>query len=493
MLKTDRFIKIGFAVLVLGHLVAAWFSFGYHHPDEHFQILEWANYFIGLTPDPSHLPWEFASQIRPWFQPLIHAGFMKLMIATGIYNPFHAAFFFRLLYAGLNIWAMCALWNHFQKKYNLSTKWFLLISLIWFLPYIHVRTSSENLAGIFLTFGLLTYLKDSDCRCSYFDAGILFGFAFLARYQIALGLVGLGLTLLYTDRKIGKKHLYLILGFSIPLAVGVLLDRWAYGNWVFTPYRYFKVNLLDHVAERYNPYPWYQYLLWIVQLNPFVSLPLFYGVIRYWFKNRLDPITTFTFSFFLLHCFITNKEYRFLFPILNFTPFMAAAYFQNAGLNQKPEVWFRKLWAPAFFTFFIALNLASFAVSSLHGASTQTHWVLYAVHGEFKDHPNAVWLTNRDYLTPVKQTYYDLNAVPGFMPHEMHVYHDENELKQWIGQSPESMVIIDGNLRDAATIVYANLMKESGCELITSAFPKFLSEKIKIPYQVIYTCKTPRK
>jgi phosphatidylinositol glycan class B len=266
MLKSDRYTKLGLFTLIVGHVIAAITSFGFHHPDEHFQILEWAHYFIGLAPNASHLPWEFGAQIRPWFQPILHAFFLKIFILLGIYNPFNAAFFFRLLYGGLNIWALVALWNYFKEKYALSSKWFFLTSIIWFFPYIHVRTSSENLAGIFLSFALLALVKNT----GFFRAGLLFGFAFLARYQIALGLVGLAAVLLLSDRGIRKTHWLLLLGFLIPVGLGTLLDRWGYGNWVFTPYQYFNVNLVENVSARFNPYPWYQYFIWILQLNPFI-------------------------------------------------------------------------------------------------------------------------------------------------------------------------------------------------------------------------------
>ena len=476
MLKLDRYTKQGIFALVCGHFLAAYFSFGYHHPDEHFQILEWAHYFIGLSPDASHLPWEFSSQIRPWFQPMLHAIFMKAAVILGIYNPFDLAFFFRLIYAALNIWSLISLWNYFQKKYELSTKWFLLTSLLWFFPYIHVRTSSENLAGIFLSFALLALVKNQNSLRNFFHAGLLFGFAFLARYQIALGLIGLGIVLLITDRGFRKKHALLILGFLLPLGLGVLLDRWGYGNWVFTPYQYFKVNLVDHVADRYNPYPWYQYLVWIIQLNPFISLPLFYGVVRFSIKNKLNVFTGFLLSFFILHCFITNKEYRFLLPILNIAPFMAIAYFQTV------------LWTPLFLTFYTLINLLAFGISSFHGASTQTFWPVHVVNQFFRSYPHATWLSNRDYLEMGRDQFYDLRAVAGFEPHDLRVYHNDTELRALINERQGANVLIDGNLKDPLTVSFVNLVENLHCKVISRAFPKIISEKTKVTYQALYRC-----
>ena len=67
-------------VLVLLHLlvvlVTAWRSETFFHPDEHFQVVEFASHLLGWTPADA-LPWEFAAQMRPWLQPLAYAGLMR--------------------------------------------------------------------------------------------------------------------------------------------------------------------------------------------------------------------------------------------------------------------------------------------------------------------------------------------------------------------------------------------------------------------------------
>ena len=56
MIKNSPFTKIeinAFLIALIAHLLAAYYSFGFHHLDEHYQIWEWANYFLKLSPDPS--------------------------------------------------------------------------------------------------------------------------------------------------------------------------------------------------------------------------------------------------------------------------------------------------------------------------------------------------------------------------------------------------------------------------------------------------------
>jgi hypothetical protein len=481
MNQTNRFINLetlALFVLFLGHGIAAYTSYGFHHPDEHFQILEWAAYFVGIVPDSAHLPWEFAAQIRPWFQPMLHAGFLKLFVGLGIYNPFDAAFFFRLAYSFLNIFSLVALWKYFKERYTLNPAWLLWTSLIWFFPYIHVRTSSENLAGILLSFALLAILKNK----KYFFSGILFGFAFLARYQIALGLAGLGVALIVKERKIIREHWKLLAGFILPVILGVLIDRIGYGNWVFTAYRYFKVNLVDGVAATFNPYPWYQYFIWVLQLNPFVSLPLFAGAVLFCTRAKRDDrliIGSFVWAFFILHCFITNKEYRFLFPILNLIPFMTMVAFQSF----EPKLTQKRYLLP-----YALMSLIAFMVSSLHGASLNMLGTVTLV--DRHTFPNAVWLSNRAYRNlGAYEQFYSQGAPPPL------VFASGKELADLLNQHPSAMVAIDGRIDDSVTLDMLQTVEGRECELIDSTVPRkiydykarlpFLN---KLPYVAIYRC-----
>jgi hypothetical protein len=495
MKKQDLYIKWGWITLFFGHAFAAIYSFGFHHPDEHFQILEWANYFVGNTPDGSHLPWEFASQIRPWFQPMLHALFMKFFTVLGIYNPFSSATFFRLVYAALNLWSLKFLWDYFQKKYDLSSQWFLIFGCMWFFPYIHVRTSSENLSGIFTSFALVMLSRipkakfNIDLR-SFFFAGILFGFAFISRFQIALGIAGIAIALLIRDRGIRKTHWSMLGGFILPVLLGVFLDRWGYGNWVFTPYLYFKVNIVQHVAATFNPYPWYQYFFWVLQLLPVISIPLFHGMIGFSLKHRLDFFGWFSLSFFFLHCLITNKEYRFLFPLLNFVPLMAFAYFQQAYKIGKNKFWiYRQGTKPAFLRSYLVLSAISFFISSFHGASMRTLWAHHAVHELSLNHPNAEWISNRNFLEQGKYVthYYDLKKNAGFNPEKLHIYKSVETLSELLPNFKESLVMIDANYDQYAADLIQTL-ESSNCKLATNSFLGTVARYARIPFQVVYFC-----
>ena len=77
-------------------IVTAYQNQGYWHPDEHFQILEFANFKAGLTPE-SMLPWEFAAKIRPWTLPAATLVVLQTLRGLHIYSPVTQTFVLRLL------------------------------------------------------------------------------------------------------------------------------------------------------------------------------------------------------------------------------------------------------------------------------------------------------------------------------------------------------------------------------------------------------------
>ena len=471
----DRFERIGIALFVLGHAVATWFSFGYNHPDEHFQILEFAAYFTGINQDPAILPWEYAARIRPWFQPMIHALPMKVLSLLGCYQAFNLATVFRALYSLANLWALWSLWNEFKSRFKIDTRWFLLIGTLWFFPYIHVRNSSENLSGIFLTFAFSAWMAGR----GMFQCGLWFGFAFLARYQVALGVAGLGVCLLWQDRKITRSHLTLLAGFLSVVALGALVDRVGYGEWVFAPYRYFKVNLIDGVAATFNPYPWYQYFIWILELNPVVSLPLFFGVIFYAKKEKLDPLSSFVLAFFFIHLFITNKEYRFLFPLMNLVALMTIRAF-----HESPRRWLK---APFLSAYGISSGLGFF-ISSFHGASAGSLWCVHAADRLGK--PGETWLSNRDFVQEFRINYYRI-------PHlGLALFSSASDLEQKLSKTPPTHVLLDAKIGDPNTRDMIQVLNQRKCSIEMSDFPvslldwqdRFPTLK-KIAYRAVYWCE----
>src|SRR5210317_356795 len=122
-------------------VLAAIFSQGFIHPDEHYQILEFLNLKMSNWTDPSIFNWDFHEKIRPWFQVSIYYSLFKFLPAI---NPFNMALIIRI-FNGLLGWLSIFLVSRlfFDKD---SKKKLFFVSMVWFVPFFFVRTNSESLS-----------------------------------------------------------------------------------------------------------------------------------------------------------------------------------------------------------------------------------------------------------------------------------------------------------------------------------------------------------
>jgi len=334
--RTRRYLLAALLLIVL----TSWFSIGFHHYDEHFQLLEYANYKLGRTP-VADLPWEFQARIRSWFQPAVAFAVVSGLEGAGVSNPFYSAAVLRLL-SGLLFWLALV------RLVRVSRWWFdspavrraaiAAVCLLWFMPFLAVRFSSESWAGSLFIIGF-SYLVAEVYRdrASGWDlgwAGVALGLAVLARYQ-ALILVLAGILWFLREARPGFARLAPpAAGFGVALGAGLLLDRWGYGEWGFTPLRYLiAVHPLDAVG-RFGSSPWWWYFprtLWSGVLP--IALPLLVGAVAAWVRRPRSPLTWISLPFVAVHCLIAHKELRFLFPLAPVLPFLA---FQ--GLEALPAL-----------------------------------------------------------------------------------------------------------------------------------------------------------
>jgi phosphatidylinositol glycan class B len=309
---------------LLVQLIAAWFSLGCNYYDEHFQVFEFCNYKLGLSP-ASQLPWEFGAHCRSALQPLFAYLFCRSLQILGLYNPFFVAFLLRL-FMGIATWLLTCrviklmLPNFITQKGKNIYVWCSF--LLWFVPYTGVRFSAENIAGILFLTGL-TFLPGvlaanaTKRNLRLVIAGLLLGFCFFIRLQMAFALLGLWAWLIFYSKWSVKTWLILLFSGLTAIGLAVLADYWLYGAWVFSPYNYFEANIIHHMADSFGTFPWWYYfrLFLYSGLPPisFILLPLFF--IGLW-KNIRHPFSWICIVFIAGHSLIAHKELRFLFPII---------------------------------------------------------------------------------------------------------------------------------------------------------------------------------
>jgi phosphatidylinositol glycan class B len=318
---------LSFLILIL----TSWFSEGYFHGDEHFQILEFARYILGEN-RADELCWEYGAQIRPSLQPYIAASFIKICQFINIDSPFLHAFCMRLITAILSFWVMRLSFEYFSKFVG---KQFLVFSqfFLWFLIFLNVRFSSETWSAMAFMFAFLFWFKWQDkTTLKLIVIGILLGLSFQFRFQSAFLVLGFGIWLLIQKTEI-KQLTGLALGFILINVICIYLDSRFYGNLCFAPYNYFRVNLLEGKAASFGTNPWYYYLISVLEKSYLLpGLFALLGLIFSFIKFKTHPIHFVIIPFFIVHCLIGHKESRFLFPLAFFAPFYVAYFLQTLAL-----------------------------------------------------------------------------------------------------------------------------------------------------------------
>ena len=309
------------SIAIVLHIICAWNSSAYIHPDEHFQILEFANYKLGHT-SASNLAWEFEAKMRPGFQPFIAFVIIKTISFIGIDNPNHIAFLLRVLSACLAFFVSLHLLKSISQKAIIQLQNVnLYISLLcWSLVFLHVRFSSENWSAIFFTLAVSFVIRNHKNR--YFLFGVLSALSVIFRFQAIFFVAGAGLWFLIIDKISFKSLLNCILGFMLFFLVGVLFDYWLYSEWECTFWNYLYQNMFLGKAASFGVEPWYWYFKQLFeQAIPPYSLLLLIGFFALFYKHPKNIITWSSFMFLIGHLLVAHKELRFLFPLSYFVPF----------------------------------------------------------------------------------------------------------------------------------------------------------------------------
>lgn len=332
-------------ILLAGAVIygtTAWFTSGYFHPDEHFQILEFANWKLGRTPT-TDMAWEFGDRIRPTIQPLLAAFEMQVLNSVGLTDPFFQVLLLRVWSGILSLLVYFAL----SRTLDLEEKWqkvlFWSCLLLWFAPMLSVRFSSENWSAICWLSAALLLLQAPRRRGEWAMIGALLGLSFCLRYQMAFSLLGVGAWLIWVKKPASTYWYWLIFGGLLSLALGILTDYFFYGEWVCAPYNYFTRNIVEKKAAEYGVAPWWYYLpSSVLKLMPPISLFVIIGMIWGMYKRPMHLFTWAFVPFFLGHSIVAHKELRFLFPMMFVVLFFAVVGWQDLWQkwqNSRPMKW----------------------------------------------------------------------------------------------------------------------------------------------------------
>jgi len=337
----DKYVRIIlFSGLVI-QIIWAINAIGYWHPDQHHSIIEFATYKLGITP-AELMAREFPEQVRQTLQVYVFLGFYKVMQFLHLDNAYTAHTILRLITSLLNF----TLYNYiilrtFKNNRRLTLYTLLIIAnFSWALPYVKTLFNSETFGGLAYFSAILLYKYFSTRSMTVWRAmlvGFVLSLAFFFRFQMGFAMLGLGIWLTFFEKASSKTIAGMATGFLIGTAFNVLVDSTYYGEFAFTPYTYWKINIIDARATgKVEPIWHYVGNLALFLTAPPVSFILLFFLGKGLYKKFDDPYSLSVIFFLLVHCLVPHKEPRFLFPVLGILP-VIIGYGLGDYLDQLPD------------------------------------------------------------------------------------------------------------------------------------------------------------
>ena len=416
-LKNSNLLIIYIFLGLVLHLVSSYFSIGFYSDDEHFQILEPVAYLLGLNEviidDPSGYYWEWESgtRMRPWLQPYIYYHFIYLLKFIGITNPFNWSFIIRLLSSILGFLSIVYLFfttkeDFFKKNNNFN---YFLFFTFWFYPFLHSRTSSENLGITFFVFAfcfLYKQVKIKDLKLNYFllfNFSLLMGLALVSKFNLIFFVSPFFLWILFF-----RFHFIriLLIGSAIILAlfIGLYIDYINWGSFANTYLQFYKHNLSDTGAFNvFGVQPWWYYFsTTIVELAPVLSLFFVISIIVFWIKQPKNIITWITLITVVALSLFGHKEIRYLFPVYLFAPLFISYFFETF-----PKIRFVKFYK----TSIVISNLVFLILTLFTPANTKVG-VYEFLYNNYNKGENVFYLKNNPYLINNMEPFFYTKFLP---------------------------------------------------------------------------------
>jgi phosphatidylinositol glycan class B len=228
--------------------------------------------------------------------------------------------------------------------------------------------------------------------------------SFLFRYQNAFLMVGWLAWLLFINKSKFNHLLLTALGILMMFVLGIFIDKWFYGEWVLSTWKYFEQNILLDKMSGFGIEPWYYYLVQIfnVGIPPFSLLYIVPFVLLMVYRWK-DALVWTILPFVLIHFYIGHKELRFLFPAIGLLPLVAV----TAGemVNDKWPGFFKNTIVKVFVLLFWVQNALFTVIVSLKAADAQV--ALYKeLYNRYEEPVVVYYIKDNPYCRALDVYYY---------------------------------------------------------------------------------------
>ena len=200
-------------------------------------------------------------------------------MAAGIYSPFAVVFVLQLLSGALSAAALLFFYRTVRDDLRDENArcWFLLLGFFPLVPGLPPRPFQRR-DDLGQPAPVAGGAHDGCHRAvgrREFGRGVLLGMTagltFAVRFQMGFALLGYGIWLLVFHRR-RKLYAGMVPGVLVVLALGMLTDRWLYGEWTLTPVNYLRENILNENMLKFGTSPWWYYFT-----EPFTEGGYVYG------------------------------------------------------------------------------------------------------------------------------------------------------------------------------------------------------------------------
>ncbi len=350
-------------IALILRLLAAIFSQGYGMHDDHFVVIEEPWSWTQGEDYDGWLPGEYNTtpSIFSFFYPGINYVLFKSMDALGLSNPKGQMFIIRLL---LGLFSLLTVYFGYKITAKLSNEKYarevgLLLTLLWFMPFMGVRNLVEVVATPLLFAGTWLVLKHEGEQPSwkkqawcFLAGGLLVGIAISIRFQTIIYLGGMGLALLF-QKRIAQAFVF-GLGALLSLAlIQGIPDYFIWGKPFVVLRGYIEYNL-----QNKGTYGNQENYLMYVELIPGLLLPplgalWFFGFFRKAKKHLIVFLPVIL--FILFHTYFPNRQERFILTVVPMVVLLGVIGWNSFYENSRWWLKHQKL-RKGFYTFFWILN-----------------------------------------------------------------------------------------------------------------------------------------
>jgi len=305
-------------------------------PDEYWQSLE-----VGhkLVFGYGFLTWEWVKGVRSYLYPLLLAGIYKVLALVQLDTVELLVYAPRIFQAALSAFA-----DYRFYRWTNRSKWgmFLIISS-WFWFYTASRTLTNTLEAALTTIALSYFpWRHYEEQTTFLFPAVLAAFV---RPTAAVPWIPL---FLHHIKKSKHSPMELIVKRYLPITLMVggavtAIDSFFYGKLIFTPYEFFKVNVVDGVGEFYGSHPWYWYLtVGLPTVLGIGTLPFLLSAVqtiqnykKSEYETRLVLLASVAITL-TVYSVLPHKEFRFLLQILPICLYISHDFLKNWSKRASP-------------------------------------------------------------------------------------------------------------------------------------------------------------